>query len=236
VREIGGAHGSSLTSLPSLMPSETSISQTVPLTDGVNSILMAAWAMTELFAQDIPPNGTDNGTPEKQNIELTGFRSPKRKALDRGMHARLMVDNAPAEENATEDVLPIAATPSVAREMKRTRVGTMEKTRLVSATAFESSLLCNEELNAVSTAETSPLNTEVCMDDDSTPSVTNERVGAGTPALPFTTPQSKKDTINVMTPVTARCIDFQHMGVTDDNDSMIGEEKKESEKALVTQH
>lgn len=192
--------------------------------------------MTELFAQDVPLIETDDGTPEKKNIELTGFRSPKRKALGRGMHSKSMVNNVPAKENVIEDDLPIAATPNVAREMKRTRVGTMEKTHPVLAMTFESSLLCDEELNATSPAETSPINIKVCMDDESTPSVTNEEVGAGTPALPFTTPQSKKDAINMMTPVTARCIDFQHMGVTDDNESMIGEEKKESEKALVTQY
>jgi hypothetical protein len=191
---------------------------------------MAAYAMTELFSQDPSPAATADGTPEKQEIEVTKFRSPKRKS-------KLSEDEAPPKKNAAEDYVPEVATPGVARKLKRTRVGTVEKSRPVSALVTETSLLCEEELDAgPRVEEKSPSDSEESADDDeSTPSVTAESEDADIPPKPFTTPQGKKDIINVMTPVTARCIDFQHMEVTDGEEVVIGEEKKENDTAMETE-
>jgi hypothetical protein len=107
----------------------------------------------------------------------------------------------------------------------------VEKARPSSSLAAESSFLCEERLDSALRSENLS-DGEASEDEVSSPSEGID--DTVTPVKPFATPQGTKDIINVMTPVTARCIDFQHMGVTDESDSMVAEEKKESETDMGT--
>jgi hypothetical protein len=228
-RPLSGTRDNSITSLPSLTASESSKSPIDQEAAGVNSLLMAAYAMTELFSQDPSPSGIADGTPEKQHVEVTEFRSPKRKS-------KLSEDEAPPKNDAAEGFVPEVATPGVAHKLKRTRVGTVEKSCSVSAQVKETSLLCEEDLDMAPRVEekSSSDSEESADDEESIPSVTAENEDAAVPPKSFTTPQGKKGAINVLTPVTARCIDFQHMEVTDGEEGIIGEEKKENDTTMET--
>lgn len=237
-----------ISSIPSLAPSDSTTSpdddpnkthaKPKPQAD-VSSLLLAAYAMTELQSKDVPRDAASTeapATPDKAPVPQC-FRSPKRKILGGKKSSASQLTRQDDQENLylPEDretdmrsmIEDATVTPgSERRKVKRTRVGTIErKAKPASGANGTSSLqpgtfrqrqssLSSDEEDAGRQGE-SP---------KSDPEESNERNDV------FRTPKHRKPQVGhgALTPVSARCIDFQQMGMTEHNNS------KGSPKKVVT--
>jgi len=201
------------TSMPSLAPSssgttsspdEESAKRRIGLeTGGVNSLLMAAYAMTELTEHSAP------STPAKEAEEVP-FSSPKRKSSNEESPMATANDQFADAEN-TEDALggkggkqdPVQSTPGDERRIKRTRMGTVDRKKLNEETS---------ESDRQIKTENKPLNIAKNADGSSIEQTKEEHEFT---ALTITSPthESRNKTTHALTPISARCIDFQNMGI-----------------------
>lgn len=205
---------------------------------GVNTLLMAAYAMTELGEKG--ENNTKQlsksapATPEKRKSKA--LCSPKRKSGSTVSGSTFDDQFADADDVMDEDPSgqpekkgPPIMTPGDMRRVKRTRVGTVERkppTSISNPAPFDATP--RTEKPTTSDSEESEKNNDSCEEQEQ-PS----------PEMPkpkdhiMSTPTAKKDakTIGDLTPVTARCIDFRHMGM---GDKETHDEKKD-DTVLTTQ-
>lgn len=202
---------------------------------GVNSLLMAAYAMTELCSDTKPPT-----TPNKK--KPVPFKSPKRKSsggtvedqfadADDEMREAEMAEAQAAAAAHLEKKGPPTMTPSDLRQIKRTRMGTVEKRPPVhtgsSTKDFDATPRPEKPaVDSSSEEDNSPLKEE-SEEEQQSPE------GAHSKDIQMTTPKISKQpkTIGALTPVTARCIDFQHMDVAEKDSSV--EEKKEDNEPMM---
>jgi hypothetical protein len=173
-----------------------------------NALLMAAYAMTELkpaaFRNDLPGDIL-RSSPKRKSTELpNGHR--------KSFGTEIALKSAGGEDAAPEpfreapmqrDSSPAAAllTPSVLRKTKRSRLGSVKK-----SVHAEASLDAND----------TPDKHLVESDEDpenASPSHTSPSV-EGREAEIAVTPAAKTSSKDVLTPVTARCIDFKRMDVS----------------------
>ena len=193
---------------------------------GVNSLLLAAYAMTELHESASAP-----ATPQKAKHSST-FRSPKRKSHPTPLQDQF--DNADEAEcseesdDADSDNIDVNGsalmTPECLRHVKRTRVGTVERKAPLTA-----SLPLNIDPKLRPEKPPSDSEEDELSDDDKSHPSPEDSLQRTTLA---TTPKtsSKPVTNSGLTPVSARCIDFQHMGM---GESANVDEKKKGDMACV---
>ena len=191
---------------------------------GVDSLLMAAYAMTEL--QSETPT-----TPQKPVFSVP-FKSPKRKShptpLDNQFDDADDVEfSEESDDTGREDLETKGSrmmTPSDMRQVKRTRVGTVERKPTAGVVP--------DTLDTTPRLEKPPSDSEEeepSPDDSTQPSPEDSIQVTST-----TTPQTSRKASDVrggLTPVTVRCIDFQHMGMAEASDAM--DEKKEEDAATA---
>mmetsp|Transcript_31048 Transcript_31048/g.71554 ORF Transcript_31048/g.71554 Transcript_31048/m.71554 type:complete len:308 (-) Transcript_31048:559-1482(-) len=221
-------------SIPSLVSSDTTASpdeegaktrsapQKQESGGGVNSLLMAAYAMTELNHEERKKEDTETPTtPEKVKAEPK-FRSPKRKSLERRLPlAQRQSSHGEKQTDSSSD--SSLATPGEQRKVKRTRVGTVERKGRASQDAPESS---KGESDTGFRRKESESDEESGEEGSSTSAVKSEAHD-----LFYTPKQSKPpiDNLGVLTPVTARCIDFQQMGMSEQSQKAEAVDEKEME-------
>ena len=193
---------------------------------GVDSLLMAAYAMTELKEVSETPM-----TPKKIKATVP-FKSPKRKShpkplehqFDDADDVECSEESDDTEEDRTDTKGARLMTPNDMRQVKRTRVGTVErkppKTGALPATLDTTPRLEKPPSDSEEEEDLSP--------DDSTQPSPEESIQAASAMTPQTT--KKSASVGGLTPVTARCIDFQHMGMAEAADM---DEKKEEDMATA---
>lgn len=183
--------------------------------------------MTELKeASEIPT------TPQKDKSSVS-FKSPKRKSHPKPLENQF--DDADdvecseeSDDNGREQMETKGSrlmTPSDVRQVKRTRVGTVE--RKPPATG-----VLPDTLDTTPRLEKPPSDSE--EDDLSPDNSTQPSPEESIQATSTTTPKTSKKPTSIsggLTPVTARCIDFQHMGMAESMDAM--DEKKEEDIATA---
>jgi hypothetical protein len=203
-------------------PDEDAAKKKAPLTPGggVNTLLLAAYAMTELGESKAPPK-----TPEKK-INTVPYRSPKRKLLtpvaDQFADADSVHPEDHMEIDATEKLPPLG-TPKETRNNKRTRVGTVErKPASTSDPPFDKTPRAERHSND-SSEEDEQESPE--KEVESSPEEISNSNCANTPKM------KTNSGIGIMTPVSARCLDFQHMGVADKSvrDATMDEKKEDTQ-------
>mmetsp|Transcript_42664 Transcript_42664/g.48481 ORF Transcript_42664/g.48481 Transcript_42664/m.48481 type:complete len:712 (-) Transcript_42664:8-2143(-) len=181
-------------------------------TGGVNTLLMAAYAMTELSEHSAP------STPEREKSEPP-FRSPKRKSLDEP--SKGFVDDQFADAEDIEDVRgerdgKSLRTPNNGRQIKRTRMGSIDRTKLHKKTGV---IVTMNQTNEILLKPNYNNNGSLIEETD----VRSEGRNVFRD-IKITSPKGqKKKTVLALTPVSARCIDFQHLGIEKNFD-----EKKDS--------
>lgn len=205
---------------------------------GVNTLLMAAYAMTELGEKDESNakklSRSAPATPEKRKSKA--LCSPKRKS-GTAVVGSTFDDQFADADDMEEDVSsqpekkgPPIMTPGDMRRVKRTRVGTVERKPPISnppPAPFDATP--RTEKPTTSDSEESEKNNDSSEEQ--------EQPSPETLPKPkdhiMSTPTAQKDakTIGDLTPVTARCIDFRHMGM---GDKETHDEKKD-DTVLTTQ-
>lgn len=195
---------------------------------GVDSLLMAAYAMTELQEVSEAPM-----TPKKIKSSVP-FKSPKRKShptplehqFDDADDVECSEESDDTEDDRMDTKGARLMTPNDMRQVKRTRVGTVErkppKTGELPATLDTTPRL--EKPPSDSEEEEGDLSP-----DNSTQPSPEESIQATSAMTPQTTKKSSS-VVGGLTPVTARCIDFQHMGMAEAADM---DEKKEEDMATA---
>jgi hypothetical protein len=175
----------------------------------VNALLMMAYAMTELkpaaFAND-PPSGILRSSPKRKSTELPNG-DHKTCGAEIKLKSVKEEDAGPQDFCAApwqRDSSPAATllTPSALHKTKRSRLGSVRK-----QVHAEASLDDND----------TPDKHLVESDEDpenASPSHTSPSVG-GREEEVAATPAATTGSKDVLTPVTARCIDFQRMDVNE---------------------
>lgn len=176
----------------------------------VNTLLMAAYAMTEFQAQSTttaksespkdtkPAAASSFGTPKKQGRKTLIFRaSPKRKSEEtralegsnnhqtdtkHDSEQREDDDSGNKSKPTVDEEEESAATPMDQRSLKRTRLGSARKKN-------------NSEKSEDGTGEPTTESSPVAMLQE--------------------TPNQKPEKADKLTPVSARCIDFRRMNVNE---------------------
>jgi hypothetical protein len=174
-----------------------------------NALLMAAYAMTELkpaaFAND-PPGGMLRSSPKRKSTELPNGH-PKSRGTEITLHCAVGEDAAPEpfrdapKERGASAAAPLL-TPSALHKTKRSRLGSVKKPVHTEA-SFD--------------AYDSPDKHLVGSDEDpenTSPSQTSPPV-EGREDEVAATPSARTGSKDVITPVTARCIDFKRMDVNE---------------------
>eukprot|EP00546_Thalassionema_frauenfeldii_P001368 CAMPEP_0178937540 /NCGR_PEP_ID=MMETSP0786-20121207/25819_1 /TAXON_ID=186022 /ORGANISM="Thalassionema frauenfeldii, Strain CCMP 1798" /LENGTH=265 /DNA_ID=CAMNT_0020616133 /DNA_START=398 /DNA_END=1192 /DNA_ORIENTATION=- len=161
-------------------------------TGGVNTLLMAAYAMTELTEPSAP------STPVKE-IKVLPFSSPKRKSSN----VVASSDDQYVDADNTNEAVKgdgvgqhsVQNTPGEERRIKRTRMGTVDRKNLDKESNEADKEIKTENIPPTSSAKPVDLPTE---DKEE-----SEYVG-----LTITTPKEerKSETIPALTPISARCI------------------------------
>lgn len=171
-------------------------------TGGVNTLLMAAYAMTELTEQSAP------STPVKENNVLP-FSSPKRKSSNQESVVASSDDHYVDADNTNETVKSdeegqhsVQNTPGEERRIKRTRMGTVDRKNLDKESNEADTQIKTENIPPTSSAKPVDLPTE-------------NKEENGYVGLTIATPKEerKSETTPALTPISARCIDFQNMGI-----------------------
>jgi hypothetical protein len=189
---------------------------------GVDSLLLAAYAMTELQEATATP-----ATPQKSKPAVP-FRSPKRKShpaplddqFDDADDASFSDESDGIQADQMDSKGSRLMTPNDMRQVKRTRVGTVERNPPTTA----SNVL--DELDKTPRPEKPPSDSE--EDGAESPGEDHPSPEESVKGTSMMTPKATKKSTAVggLTPVTARCIDFQHMGMTETVDM---DEKKEED-------
>lgn len=187
-----------------------------------NALLMAAYAMTELHSKDTDPSkpaasakdapsGVLRASPKRKSAELPNVRhkgdGPEIAQMTAGGARDSDAAPAPFPDAPKQCKLSPTATftPSVQRKTKRSRLGSVKKSVHAEASVVvhdtprleKHSVDSDEELE-----NKSPSHTITSIEE-------REEEMAATPAAKTT---SSKD---IITPVTARCIDFRRMDVNE---------------------
>lgn len=187
---------------------------------GVDSLLLAAYAMTELQEATATPV-----TPKK-SIQTVPFRSPKRKShpapledqFDDADDAEFSDESDNIESDQMDSKGDRLMTPNDMRQVKRTRVGTIERNPPTTASRVL------DEIDKTPRPEKPPSDSE--EDGAESPGEEHPSPEESVKGTSMMTPKTTKKSAAAggLTPVTARCIDFQHMGMTETVDM---DEKKE---------
>lgn len=163
---------------------------------------MAAYAMTELTEQSAP------STPVKENNVLP-FSSPKRKSSNQESVVASSDDQYVDADNTNETVKSdeegqhsVQNTPGEERRIKRTRMGTVDRKNLDKESNEADTQIKTENIPPTSSAKPVDLPTE-------------NKEENGYVGLTIATPKEerKSETTPALTPISARCIDFQNMGI-----------------------
>jgi hypothetical protein len=200
---------------------------------GVNSLLMAAYAMTELSSDAIPPT-----TPSKKKPAAVPFKSPKRKSSGGTVQDQFAdADGEGREEEMSDSQAahfqkkgPPAMTPSDLRQIKRTRVGTVERRPTVHSSTKDFDATPRPEKPASDSSEeedNSPVKDESEEEQQSPEEAFSNDMQMTTPKI-----AKQPKLIGALTPVTARCIDFQHMDVAE-KDGPVEEKKEDTEPMMA---
>jgi hypothetical protein len=194
---------------------------------------MAAYAMTELCSDAKPPT-----TPSKKKPVAVPFKSPKRKSSGGTVEDQFAdaddecreAEMAESQAAHFEKKAPPTMTPSDLRQIKRTRVGTVEKRPPVHSSTKGFDATPRPEKPAADSSseeESSPVKDDSEEEQQSPEEAFSKDIQMTTPKI------SKQPTvIGALTPVTARCIDFQHMDVAE-KDTAVEEKKEDTEPMMA---
>jgi hypothetical protein len=190
-----------------------------------NALMMAAYAMTELHSTDTdppepaasakdPPGGVLRASPKRKSTELPNgcHKAYGPEIAQRSAGGGRGSDAAPApfpDAPKQRNLSPAATsfTPSVQRKTKRSRLGSLKK-----PVHAEASVVVDDTPHPEKHSVDSDEEPENKSPSHPIPSVEErEEEIAATPAAKTTSPK------DILTPVTARCIDFRRMDVNEMN-------------------
>ena len=197
-----------------------------PDSEVANALLMAAYAMTELHSKDTdppkpaesakdPPGGVLRASPKRKSAEL-----PNGRRKTDGLEIAQLTVRGSRDSDAAPSPFPdaskqcklspttISFTPSLQRKTKRSRLGSVKN-----AVRAEASVVVDDTQSLVKQTVDSDRKTENKSPSDTIPSV--EERGEDIAATPAAKTTSSND---IITPVTARCIDFRRMDVNEVNE------------------